>query len=178
MNNIKKTNKIIISALFLALAYILPFITGQIQQIGIMLCPMHFPVLICGFVCGWQWGLLIGFVAPLLRSAAAGMPPMFPAAISMAFELAVYGAVSGLMYRWLPKNLCSIYISLITAMLSGRIIWGAVRFTLAGFNAAKFGFSAFLAGAVTSAIPGIIIQLALIPPIVAVLSRYFEKDKS
>ena len=79
--------------MFLALAYVMPFLTGQIPQVGSMLCPMHIPVLLCGFFCGAPWGLAVGFVAPLLRSFTLGMPPMFPTAFCMAFELAAYGFV-------------------------------------------------------------------------------------
>ena len=96
--------KMILSALFLALAYIMPFLTGQIPEIGSMLCPMHIPVLLCGFICGWQWGLAVGFVAPLFRSLILGMPPLFPVAVCMAFELAAYGLVAGMMHKILPKK--------------------------------------------------------------------------
>ena len=82
------TRGIVLAALFLALAFVLPMITGHLPQVGNMLCPMHFPILLCGFVLGGPWGLAVGFVAPLLRSVLFGMPPMFPVAISMAFELA------------------------------------------------------------------------------------------
>ena len=82
------------AALFLALALVLPFLTGQIPRIGSMLCPMHFPALLCGFVCGWPYGLAVGLIAPVLRSALFGMPPMYPTAVAMALELAAYGAVS------------------------------------------------------------------------------------
>ena len=75
--------ELVLGALFLALALVLPFLTGQIPEIGSMLCPMHLPVLICGFVCGWPWGLAVGFIAPLLRSLTLGMPPLFPTAICM-----------------------------------------------------------------------------------------------
>ena len=87
----KNIQKLTYSALYLAIALVLPFLTGQIPQIGSMLCPMHIPALLCGFVCGWGWGLAVGFIAPLLRSVLFGMPDMFPTAVSMAFELAVYG---------------------------------------------------------------------------------------
>jgi len=93
------TRGIVLAALFLALAFVLPMITGHVPQVGNMLCPMHFPILLCGFVLGGPWGLAVGFVAPLLRSVLFGMPPMFPVAISMAFELATYGFVSGVVYR-------------------------------------------------------------------------------
>ena len=86
--------KLTYSALYLAIALVLPFLTGQIPEIGSMLCPMHIPALLCGFVCGWPWGLAVGFVSPLLRSLLFGMPTAYTA-VAMAFELAAYGAVSG-----------------------------------------------------------------------------------
>ena len=109
----------IYSALFLALAYYMPFLTGQIPEIGSMLCPMHLPVLLCGFICGPVWGLAVGFAAPLLRSLILGMPPMFPTAICMMFELAAYGAIAGLMHKRLPKKKPFVYVALLTAMIIG-----------------------------------------------------------
>lgn len=165
------THTLTLAAMFLALAYILPFFTGQIPQIGSMLCPMHIPVLLCGFICGWPWGLAVGFLAPLLRSITLGMPPLFPTAFCMAFELAAYGAVSGLLHKSLPKSKMNIYISLLTAMIAGRLVWGAVMFFCMGLNSESFGFSSFLAGAVTNAIPGIIVQIVLIPILVMILEK-------
>ena len=161
----------IIAALFLALAYVMPFLTGQIPEIGSMLCPMHLPVLLCGFICGPFWGLAVGFVAPLLRSVlTGGFPPMFPTAVCMAFELAAYGAVTGLMHKLLPrKNLC-IYLSLLTAMVAGRLVWGAAMFFCVGAQGG-FTFAAFLAGAVTNALPGIAIQIVLVPILVILLEN-------
>lgn len=115
--------KLTYSALCLALAIVLPFLTGQIPQIGSMLCPMHIPALLCGFLCGWQYGAVVGFVSPLLRMLMFGMPPVY-VAIAMAFELAVYGAISGLLYRAFPKNVASIYLSLLTAMIAGQTCLG------------------------------------------------------
>lgn len=97
--NTQTVRQLVLAALFLALAFVLPLLTGQVPKVGNMLCPMHFPVLLCGFVLGGPWGLAVGFAAPLLRSVLFGMPPMFPVAISMAFELAAYGLVSGLLWR-------------------------------------------------------------------------------
>lgn len=94
MKNRNEIKKLTLSAMFLALAYVMPFLTGQIPQIGSMLCPMHIPVLLCGFFCGGPWGLVVGFMAPLLRSFVLGMPPLFPTAFCMSFELAAYGYVS------------------------------------------------------------------------------------
>ena len=162
---------LVLAALFLALAFVLPMITGHVPQIGNMLCPMHFPVLLAGFVLGGPWGLALGFIAPLLRSLLFGMPPMFPIAISMAFEMAAYGAVSGWMYRKVPHALPMTYATLVTAMVAGRLVWGAVRFVLAGLTGSSFPFSAFLSGALLTAIPGIIAPLILIPLIVTALKK-------
>ena len=146
-------------------------LTGQIPQIGSMLLPMHIPVLLCGLVCGWQYGAAVGFVGPLLRSVLFGMPPMYPIAIAMAFELATYGAVAGFMYRKVQHTLPMIYATLVTSMVAGRLVWGAVRFVLAGLSGSGFPFSAFLSGAVLTAVPGIVAQLILIPLIVAALQK-------
>lgn len=169
----KKTNlvKMILSALFLALAYVLPFLTGQIPEIGAMLCPLHIPVLLCGFVCGPVFGASVGFIAPLLRSLTLGMPPLFPTAVCMAFELAAYGAMTGLLYKALPKRKPYIYVSLLSAMVIGRLIWGAAMFLCMGLKGGAFTFSAFLSGAVINAIPGIIVQIVLVPVLVMILNN-------
>ena len=169
--NIKTVRQLVPAALFLALAFVLPLLTGQVPKVGNMLCPMHFPVLLCGFVLGGPWGLAVGFAAPLLRSVLFGMPPMFPVAISMAFELATYGAVAGFMYRKVQHTLPMIYATLVTSMVAGRLVWGVVRFVLAGLSGSSFPFSAFLSGAVLTAVPGIVAQLILIPLIVAALQK-------
>lgn len=165
------TKKLVYSAICLALALVLPFLTGQIPQIGNLLSPMHIPVLLCGFLCGWPWGLVVGFIAPLLRSVAFSMPPLFPTAIAMAFELAAYGALTGLLYAKLPKKPVYVYVALILSMLAGRAVWGLVTFALMGFSTTAFPFSAFVAGAFTNAIPGIILHIVLIPVIVLALRK-------
>ncbi len=168
-NNI---NNLALSAMFLALAFVLPFFTGQIPQIGNMLLPMHIPVILCGYICGGPWGLATGFIAPLLRSFILGMPTLFPKAVAMAFELATYGFMSGLLYKLLPKKKSSIYISLILSMIAGRIIWGIVQLACVGFSFQKFGLSVFWTNAVANAIPGIIAQLVLIPIIVIFIDKH------
>lgn len=171
MNNNKKIKKLITSAVCLALCMVLPFLTGQIQQIGNALCPMHFPVIVCGFAAGPQFGLLTGLIAPLLRSAVFGMPKLFPSAIAMSAELAVYGFMSGFLYGKLPDKRGRIFISLISAMLAGRLVWGGVTAVLMGVSGGKFTLAAFAAGAFTGAVPGIILQIILIPLIVSALER-------
>lgn len=175
----KKKNLITLAlaAMFLALALVLPFVTAGIPQIGNALCPMHIPVLLCGFVCGPWYAMGIGFIAPLLRFALFGMPPIMPIGIAMCFELAAYGLVSGLMYKYLPKKKPYIYVSLIGAMLIGRGVWGAARTVLYGLGKSEFGFAAFIAGAFTNAIPGIIIQIVLIPLLVMMIESLTKKQK-
>ena len=157
-----RIKKMTYSALFLAIALVLPFITGQIPEIGAMLCPMHIPALLCGFMCGWPWGLAVGLI---------GMPAMFPSAVGMAFELAVYGMMSGLLYRLLAKKKWAVYASLLIAMIAGRIVWGTVRMILAGAAGLKFTWAMFQAGAFTNAVPGIILQIILIPILVIALNK-------
>ena len=169
-DNMKNKNvkliKLTLSALFLALAYVMPFLTGQIPEVGAMLCPLHIPVLLCGFICGWQWGLVVGFAAPLLRSSILGMPPFFPAAVCMAFELAAYGALSGMFHRLLPRKKPFIYCSLVLSMLIGRLVWGVAMFVCTGIKGGSFTLSAFVAGAFVNAVPGIILQIIFVPLIV------------
>ena len=163
--------RLTLTAMFIALGYLLPFLTGQIPQFGAMLSPMHIPVLLCGFLCGWPYALAVGFIAPLLRSALFGMPTMFPAAVAMAFELAAYGAVAGLLYRVLPKRTGCIYVALIAAMVAGRLVWGAARYLLAGLEHSAFTPALFLAGAVTTALPGILLHIVLIPVLVMAMQK-------
>lgn len=166
--NIKKLT---LSAMFLALCLVLPFFTVQVPQIGSALLPMHLPVLICGFVCGWPYGLVVGFIAPLLRFVLFGMPPIFPVGVAMAFELATYGFMTGALYKALPKKTYNIYVTLIISMIMGRVVWGGVQYLIAGFQNTAFTFQIFMAGAFLNAIPGIVLQLILIPVIIIALKK-------
>jgi len=171
--NTSNTNvrKLVYSAVCLALALVLPILTGQIPQIGRMLSPMHIPVFLCGFLCGWPYGLVVGAIAPVLRGVIFGMPVLFPTGIAMSFELAVYGAVSGILFRALPRKTLYLYVDLIIAMLCGRVVWGIVSFLLAGVAQTQFTFGMFIAGAFTNAVPGIILHLLLVPAIVMAMGR-------
>ena len=159
------------AGMYLAIALVLPFITGNIPEIGKALCPMHIPVLLCGFLCGWPWGLAVGFIAPLLRSVTFGMPALFPDAVGMAFELAAYGFISGAAYRVLPHKPPVVYGVLVLAMIIGRLVWGAARAVIMGLTDNAFTLSMFLGGAVLNAIPGIILHIVLIPLLVMAMER-------
>jgi riboflavin transporter FmnP len=165
------TKKLVLSGLFLALGLLMPFLTGQIPSLGNKLLPMHIPVLLCGFICGWPCGLIVGFITPVFRSILLGMPPMFPTAVAMSFELAAYGFLSGLLYKMLPKKVPYIYVSLVTAMICGRIIWGIVSLFLYGLSGKAFTFEFFLGYGFLNAIPGIIVQIVLIPLIIIALKK-------
>ena len=167
----KTIKKLVYAALCLALCMVLPFLTGQIPEIGSMLCPMHIPVLLCGFICGGPWGMAVGLVAPVLRFAVFGMPPLFPTGLAMAFELAAYGLFSGLLYKWLPKKNINVYVALIASMLLGRLVWGGIMSLIAGVSEVQFGTDAFIAGAFVNAIPGIICHIVIIPVIVIALKK-------
>ena len=178
----QRTYTLVLSALFLAIGIVLPIFTGQIPQIGKMLLPMHLPVLLCGLICGWQYGGVVGFVLPFLRYAMFGMPPM-PNGVAMAFELAAYGIIVGILYsrsRW--QCVIALYRSLLIAMVGGRLVWAAVRVVMTGVTSVPFTWKIFLADAFLSAIPGIILQLVLIPILMVALHRTglvrFRKERS
>ena len=170
----KQILKTALAAMCLALALVLPFLTGQIPQFGQMLCPMHIPVLLCGFLCGPIYGAAVGFVAPLLRFALFGMPPM-PAGLAMMFELATYGLAAGLIYKLLPKKPWAVYASLLASMVAGRIVWAGARLVLLGLGKMPFSYAIFLAGALLDAIPGIILQILLIPTLVLITRRVYPQ---
>ena len=167
-----KNKKVVLTALFIALGLTLPMITANVPMIGNMLLPMHFPIIICSLICGAGYGALAGVITPLLRSFIFGMPPLFPIATAMAFELAVYGAVAGLVYVVIQKNKGSVYPALIISMLSGRAVWGVVTFILFRMMGKTLTLQMFLAGAFTNAVPGIVGQLIIIPALMYYLAKH------
>ncbi len=166
-----QTMKLVYAAICLALCLVLPFLTMQIPTIGKALSPMHIPVFLCGFLCGWPYAIVVGFIAPLLRSVMFGMPAMVPDALGMAFELAAYGVITGVLFRLLPRKTVNIYVTLICAMLGGRVVWGIAKFLITKAIGMEFPFSAWLAGGFINAVPGIILHIVLVPVIVIALQK-------
>lgn len=166
-----RVKNMILAALMLALSWLLPFITAINPAISKAISPMHIPVFLCGFMCSMPWAPIVGFCAPLLRSFTTGMPPLFPTALAMAFELATYGLVTTLLSHRLPKKPVFTYVALVAAMLAGRLVWGAVSLVLYGLSGSAFTFEMFLASAFTNAVPGIICHIAVIPAIILALRR-------
>lgn len=157
------------TALCIALGLLLPtvfhvFGTGA----GTALLPMHIPVLLCGLLCGWQYGAACGILVPLLSSVLTGMPPIFPIGVSMMVELCAYGVLTGILYQAMRQN---IYVSLVGAMLGGRVIYGLVNAVLMGVAGKPYGFAAFLSGAFLTAWPGILLQLVVVPILVLTLQK-------
>ena len=173
MNSIK-TRKMTYAAMLLALAVMMPRIAGLIPDIGKTLNLMHIPVLLCGFLCGWPWGLAVGFTAPLLSTLINGMPKLYPDAVVMAFELAAYGCAAGLLYRMLPRKKWGIYAALVLSMIAGRLVYGIVYFFLLklGLTAIDGALPVFVWGkTIAKPWPGIVLQLVLIPVLVIALEK-------
>ena len=161
--------KIVLSAMFIALGLVLPFATMQLKSLGQLLSPMHLPVLLCGLICGPVYGSIVGFTVPLLRSVTFGMPKLFPGAIAMSFELLTYGLVTGYLYsRSKYKCIIAVYKALIPAMIIGRIVGGIVQAVLLG---GQYSLAAFITGYFLNTIPGVVLQLVLIPVIMVALGK-------
>lgn len=167
MSNVKKS---IITAVCIALCYVIPLMFHGIQNAGNIFCPMHIPVFICGLICGWQYGLLCGIAGPALSSALSGMPPVaiLP---SMMVELAAYGTAAGLMMKLVrtKSTYADLYISLIAAIVCGRVLAGLAKALI--FARGSYSMSAWIAGSVVTSWPGTIIQLVFIPTIVFALMK-------
>lgn len=176
--NFSKTKKLVLSAMLLALGILLPLLVGHLIPMGWILLPMHVPVLLCGFICGGPWGLLVGAATPLLSSVITGMPGLYPSAVAMAFELAAYGLLAGLFYNLFPNNIGFIFVSLILAMVGGRIVWSLVSLALYGISGTAFTWSDVFSGAIAMVFPGIIIQFVLIPVIMIALQLAPKKKRS
>lgn len=172
--------KLTFSAMFLALALVLPFLTGQIPQIGSLLSPMHLPAFLCGLVCGPLWGAVVGFISPLLRTLLFTMPPMM-VAIPMAFELAVYGAVAGVLYQIFAKlwnRMGALYASIAIAMIAGRIINALVKAAVLGFSGSQeISLVMIFIELFTGTWAGIVVQFLLIPPLTVVLEKFVKSGK-
>lgn len=167
MSTVKKS---ILCAVCIALCVVLPQAFHAIPNAGSIYLPMHLPVLLCGLICGWQYGLLCGVAGPILSSLFTSMPPVayLP---PMVVECAVYGCVAGLMMKLVhtKKIFADLYISLVAAMLIGRIIAGCAKaliFAKGSITMAAWATSYFVTG-----LPGIIIQLVVIPAIVVALMK-------
>ncbi len=176
MKKRKSLTNMILCAMFIATGILLPLVTANNPQLGKTICPMHIPVFICGAVCGWQWGMAAGIITPLLRAVIFPSPLLYPDAISMAFELATYGLIIGLLLKLLSgktDRVASIYISLTAAMVVGRVVLAFARFALYGmFGGAAYTWATWVSVSVVGALPALVIQFAIIPPVIYAFGKY------
>jgi predicted membrane protein len=163
-----KTRKIVISGLLIAIGVFLPVIFHSMSMGGQIFLPMHIPVLIGGILLGPLYGSLVGVITPILSSFFTGMPPVFPMLPIMVFELGTYGLTAGYISKLYPKK---VFVPLLAAMFDGRISAGLVVFVLSRFFGVSIKPLFFLKGAIVTGLPGIIIQLIIIPPIVIALKK-------
>ena len=161
--------KIVFTAVCIALCVVLPMAFHAIQNAGQIFLPMHIPVLLCGLMCGWPFGFICGLLGPVLSSLLTGMPPaaMLP---SMMVECAAYGCVTGLMMKFVHtgKTVPDLYIGMLTAMVLGRVLTGLAKSLIFSPGTAPF---AWVTTSLVAGIPGIVIQLILIPLVVMALTR-------
>lgn len=162
--------KLVLASLCVALGVVLPLAFHSVANAGSILLPMHIPVLLCGLICGWPYGLACGVLAPVLSSLFAGMPPVayLP---SMVCELAVYGLTAGLIKQFVKtgKPLLDTYVALVCAMLAGRLVFGALNALI--FRAGEYSLAVWATAAFVTALPGIIIQLVAVPALVLALQK-------
>lgn len=164
----QSVKKLVYTALCIGLGLVVPSLFHLAGAgAGKVFLPMHIPVLLCGFIAGPAYGMACGFILPLLSSMITGMPPLFPIALAISLECACYGLVTGVLYaRWQR-----IYPSLILAMAAGRLVSGLANAAFMGLAGNPYSLTIWMTGAFLTPIPGIIIQLVLIPTLVYALER-------
>lgn len=169
-----KTFPLVASAVFVALGVLLPLAFHLAGAAGAIFLPMHIPTLLAGFMLGPYCGLCVGLLSPLISSLSTGMPPPLPTLPIMAVELSVYGTIGGWLYR---KQKQGIWLSLLAAMLAGRLAAAGVAFGLVALLAVKITPLAFITGAIITGLPGIAIQLMLVPLLVRRLAATFPNKQ-
>ena len=173
-----KYEKLAFAGVLVALGIVLPFaVSHGLGIAGTVLLPMHIPVFICGLVCGGALGTACGFILPILSSLLTGMPAVYPMMVIMSFELMTYGAVSGFLYSRtkLGKIRFGVYPAMIAAMICGRAVYALVFRILLSISGQLRALTAW--GAFVTGLPGITVQLLLIPPAAVALRRFAVRDR-
>lgn len=161
--------RLVFTAVCAALCLVLPMAFHTVPNAGTIFLPMHIPVLLCGLICGWPYGGVCGLIGPLLSSLVTAMPPaaMLP---SMMVECCAYGFVTGMLMRHVHTKhaVADLYISLVSAMVVGRVVAGFAKAWIFTPGVSPF---AWVTTSLVAGIPGITIQLILMPLVVAGLTR-------
>lgn len=166
---LSNTKRIALTAACMALCVVLPITFHSLPGGGSIFLPMHLPVLLCGILCSWPYGLVCGLLGPALSSLITGAPPAayLP---SMMLECGVYGCISGLMITLLRtrRPLADLLLSLVIAMIAGRLVAGIARALIFAPGTPVF---AWIGATIVEGLPGIAAQLVLIPLLVLSLTR-------
>ena len=169
------TRKLTFASVCLACCFFLPLLTDHNPQAAAMLCLMHFPVMVCGMMCGAPWGVAVGMTAPILRSLMFGIPDMYPQAVAMCLEMGVYGLVCGLEANDSRKSPGNVFLDLILAMVAGRVAWGAAMTFFSIISPITFSIEAFKT-TVLNTWPGSMLQLMALPPLIVFLQYTYYPD--
>lgn len=175
---VRNTEKIVLTGLFLAIGIILPPIFHS-ANLGNVISPMHFPVILCGLLLGWEYGLICGLLTPFVGFIMWGQPPIMPIGLTMSLELASYGLIAGYIYkkvRVFSKDIYNLYFALVIAMIAGRIMYGATNWVLFLLDLSKTDFISFLTVVFVTGLPGIVLQILILPAIVMTIERRNKKD--
>ncbi len=168
MSSVKKA---VVCSFLTAMCYVLPLAFHAIGA-GSVFSPMHIPILLCGLICGWSYGLFCGVAGPVISSLLSGMP----AAVQLIYfipELLTYGLVSGLLYRVIRSGrlYADIYLSLIPAMIAGRIVGGAAQMLFYLSTSRAYSVALWVSAYLVKTLPGIVAHLVVVPALVLVLTR-------
>lgn len=173
-----KTEKIVLAGLFIAIASVLPLLFHSIviggNSLGQVISPMHFPVLIAGVILGWKYGLAVGIISPLLNSILFLMPPLYPMAIAMALEMGTYGCIIGIISQYthpFSNRIANIYVSLLMAMIAGRIVYGTFMSIVMNIAGNSYGWTVFISSVVIGTLPGIILQFLIVPAAIMLIEQ-------
>lgn len=168
-----KTKRLTIASMFLAIGIILPQAFHVIPNAGNIILPMHIPVLICGFLCGPIYGLIVGLLTPVVSHLIFSMPPVIMLG-QMIVELSLYGLLTGIFNKYLniSNEILKNYLSLVFSMLIARIVYGVFNSLL--FRAGSYSLTIWVSSAFITALPGIVIQLLIIPVLVKTLNKFMN----
>lgn len=177
------TLKLTQAALFTALGVFLPQLSHLFgADFGKLISPMHFPIFIAAFLLGPLYGSAVAIACPVLSSLIMGMP-VAPKIPFMVLELLTYALAASIIYqptsKW--KKPISLYVSLVTAQILGRIVYAlgiTAAVKLFGVTHPAIYRSVSILAFVESfaeGLPGIILQLILIPIIVIVLEKILKR---
>lgn len=169
-----KTKKVVLGGFFVGLGVLIPMIFHMVNMGGPVFLPMHIPVLLAGFILGGRYGFLVGLITPIISSVITGMPPMIPILPIMVVELSLYGLISGILFNKVKLNTL---LSLVLSMICGRaggFLTVYIMANILGFK--KLNAVMWIKTGLVTGIPGIVIQLILIPTLLHILSKSLKKD--